>query len=110
MNAGTPWIGWKIPQNTGEGALADLRFSSTMHVDFAADSRIRCMRHTPQHILAPPVMYLHRTVGGAGCPAQTCIPSVQTGVNEQLQTDDSGTIDTSGDPAPDDPPVSQVCL
>ncbi|CAK0782947.1 hypothetical protein CVIRNUC_006142 [Coccomyxa viridis] len=58
MNAGTPWIGWKIPQNTG-------------------------------------------------CPAQTCIPSVQTGVNEQLQTDDSGTIDTSGDPAPDDPPVSQ---
>ena len=29
---------------------------------------------------------------------------------EQLQTDDDSVIDTSGDTAPDDPPVSRVRL
>ena len=29
-------------------------------------------------------------------------------MNEQLQTDDDGVIDTSGDPTPNDPPIIQV--
>ena len=29
-------------------------------------------------------------------------------MNEQLQTDDDGVIDTNGDPTPNDPPIIQV--